>query len=100
MKRIIILTIIIILLIIGGTTAYKVINKHHQELMLVSTKRIEEAALKCYNEKRCTDTKITLSLLYELKYLNREADPITKEYYNEDSYIEIKEGIAIFTDIS
>lgn len=94
------LTIIIIIAIIGGVTAYKVITSHNDKLMLVSVKRIEEAALKCYNEKKCLDTKITLSTLYEYEYLNREANPVTKEYYNEESYIEIIEGKAKFTDIS
>ena len=76
-------------IIISFITTFKVIKNHQEKLLLVSEKRITEAAIKCLNEKKCSDNKITLKDLYNFNYLEKEINPITKEYYSELSYIEI-----------
>lgn len=86
-KKIILGTIFIIITIIGGTTTYKVIKKHHSNMLLVSSKYIEEKARDCYNDKKCLTNEITLEMLYSNNYLVKQVNPITKEYYNEKSYV-------------
>ena len=41
------------------------------------------------NEKKCSGDKITLQTLYDLNYMDFQADPVTKEYYNPESYITV-----------
>ena len=86
-KKIIISTIIIIIFLIGGMTAYKVSQKHQANMLLVSKKYIEEKARDCYNDKKCLSNEITLEMLYNNGYMARQANPVTKEYYNEKSYV-------------
>lgn len=80
-------TIIIILLIISIPTIYKVIKNHNDNLYQVVEEEIIGAAKKCYYEEVCLNEKILLKELYDLEYLNSVSDPITKEHYNENSYI-------------
>lgn len=95
-KNWIIGTLIIILLLIGGTSIYKVKKLHEERLLLVSSKRIVEKARLCYIEKKCQGKSVTLKTLYDLKYLTIEANPITKEYYNENSYVKKEEDQYTF----
>lgn len=90
-KLIIYTTIIALIIIIGCPTIYKVIKNHNTKLTTITEKRIVEAALKCWNENNCSNNEITLKELYEKDYLEREADPVTKKYYNENSKITQKE---------
>ena len=83
-------SIIIIILIIAIPTTYKVIKNHNQNLYKVVEDKIVEKAKKCYYDKKCLEDKITLKELYKNKYLDKVSDPISKEYYNENSYVEIK----------
>jgi len=80
-------TIIIILLIISIPTIYKVIKNHNDNLYQVVEEEIVGAAKKCYYEEKCLNDKILLKELYSLEYLDNVSDPITKEYYNEESYV-------------
>lgn len=80
-------SIMAILLIIGIPTVYKVINNHHNNLYRVVEDKIINSAKKCYYEEVCVNNKITLKELYELKYLEKVSDPISKEYYNEESFV-------------
>lgn len=98
-KVIIYLTIISILLIISIPTVYNIIKKHNDRLIKVTEKRIEEAAKDCYLKDICKDNKITLKVLYDNKYLEKESNPITKEYYNEESYVLVKNNTYIFKEI-
>ena len=98
-KVIIYLTIISILLIISIPTVYNIIKKHNDRLIMVTEKRIEEAAKDCYLKDICKDNKITLKVLYDNKYLEKESNPITKEYYNEDSYVLVKNDTYTFKEI-
>lgn len=84
-------SIAIIILIISIPTVYKVIKTHNEILIEVVEEKIISAAKKCYFEEKCLNDKIYLKDLYELKYLEKVNNPITKEYYNENSYI-IKEN--------
>ncbi len=89
-KIIVISSIIIIILIIGIPTTYKVIKNHNQNLSKVVEDKIIEKAKECYYDKKCLNEKITLKELYDNKYLAKISDPISKEYYNENSYVERK----------
>jgi hypothetical protein len=92
--------IIIILMIIGGTIL-KVNKNHENNLMLVSEKKITEAAEKCYKEGKCTDnSKITLQSLYANGYLAKEANPVTKEVYNSESYVTFTNNVYTFIQIN
>lgn len=99
-KVIVYLTIISILLIISIPTVYNIIKKHNYRLIMVTEKRIEEAAKDCYLKDICKDNKITLKVLYDNNYLKKESNPITKEYYNENSYVLVKNNTYIFKEIN
>ena len=98
-KVIINITIVAIILIILIPTVYNIIKKHNDRLIKVTEKRIEEAAKDCYLKDICKDNKITLKVLYDNKYLEKESNPITKEYYNEESYVLVKNGTYTFKEI-
>lgn len=89
-------TIIIIITLVIGVTTYKVVDKHNDKLMEVEEKYIIETAEKCLNEKKCSGSKITLQTLYDLEFLDMQANPVTKEYYNPESYVEIKDANYTF----
>ena len=89
-------TIIIIITLLIGVTTYKVVDKHNDKLMEVEEKYIIETAKKCLNEKKCSGRKITLQTLYDLEFLDMQANPVTKEYYNPESYVEIKDANYTF----
>lgn len=95
-KNIVIATVMIILISIGSYTTYKVYQEHQKKLLLVSEKRITEAAYKCFLEEQCLDSKITLNKLYEYNYLEEEANPLTKEVYSGLSYVENNDGKYVF----
>lgn len=89
-------TIIIIILILGIPTTYKVIQNHNTKLIEATESKIIEAGKKCYFDGTCEEDKITLKTLYDLNYLDKISNPITKEYYNENSYILIKDKTFTF----
>lgn len=95
-KKIFSITIFIIVIPILGVTLHGVYKNHQEKLMLVSNKRIIEAAQKCYLEQKCLDEKITLEKLYEEKYLEEESNPITKEIYNYSSYVQLNDSLFEF----
>lgn len=80
-------TIIVILLLLTLPTIYKVIKNHHDHLYEVVESKIISKAEECFYDEICTDEKITLKYLYDHNYLNAMSDPVTKEYYNEKSYV-------------
>lgn len=99
-KKIISITIIAIIIIIAGGTAYKVNKSHKDKLMYVSELYIIEHTKLCYNEKKCTTDVVTLKNLYDLSYLKNEVNPVTKEYYNENSYIKKEENNYSFVIVN
>lgn len=80
-------SIVAILLIISIPTIYKVVKNHQNNLISVVEDKIITAAKQCYFEEKCNDDVIYLKDLYNLNYLEKISNPITKEYYNENSYI-------------
>ncbi len=83
-SRLISLTIVIlIIIVICGATSYKIYSNHRADLLKVTTKKIEEAALKCNLEGSCED-KMTFSKLKEKGYIDNEIHPITKEFINDN----------------
>ena len=98
-KIIIMGSIIAIILIIGIPTTYKVVKNHQSNLLRSVEAKIINAAKKCYFEEKCTNDKIYLKELYDLKYLDKMSNPITKEFYNEDSFIEVKDNTFSFISI-
>ena len=95
-KKIIIATLSLIIISITSVTIYKVISIHNENLIKVEEKYIIETAKKCLNEKKCSGNKITLQTLYDQKYLNKASNPVTKEYYNPESYILVEDNEYIF----
>jgi len=90
---------IVILLIILIPTVYKVIKNHQDNLYQVVEEKIINGAKKCYYEEKCLNEKNKLKELYELNYLGEVNNPITKEYYNEESYVERKKSEFKFIPI-
>ena len=84
-------SVIIILLLIVIPTAYKVVKNHYNHLYRVVESKIVEAAKKCYFDDMCEE-HITLNELYNLKLLDKMSDPISKEYFNPNSYVEVKDN--------
>ncbi len=89
-------TIVIVFGLIIGATSFKVVKDHQDKLILVEEKYIIGQAKNCINEKKCTDEKVTLKTLYDLDYLNKQVNPVTKEYYSEDAYVTCKNNEYIF----
>lgn len=89
-------TIVIVFGLIIGVTSFKVVKDHQEKLILVEEKYIIEQAKNCINEKKCTDEKVTLKTLYDLDYLKKQVNPVTKEYYSEDAYVTCKNNEYIF----
>lgn len=79
--------IIIIILLISVPTAYKVLKTHNEHLYEATYEKIINAAKKCYYESICLDEKTTLKTLYDKEYLERISNPVTKEFYSEESYV-------------
>lgn len=95
------ITIILVSGLICGVTTYKIISYHNEKVNLVESKYIIETAKKCINEHKCKDnTNITLKELYDLKYLDKQVNGITKEYYNESSYVKYSNNEYIFIDLT
>ena len=100
-KDIICLTIIVIVSMIAISSIIKINKTHEDNLMIVSEKRITEAASKCYKEGKCLDnSSITLETLYANNYLTNESNPLTKEVYNSKSYVTFMDGNYKFIVIS
>lgn len=96
-KSLILITAIILIIVIIIEAIVLVRQDHQEKLLLVMTKEVEEAALRCYNEDKCPNTKIYLKELYNNQYLEKIYNPITKEYLNEESYVTIEENKAKLT---
>ena len=92
---IILLGVLLTLLIVPPI--YTVKKRHEKNLIYATTKKIEETAENCYHQEICQNTKITLRELYDYELLEPIANPITKEYYNEASYVTIKNYKGVFT---
>lgn len=84
-------------LVIGIPSIYKVVQQHQKAIYTVNEKLIIEKAKECYYKKECTDNKVTLSELYEKKYLTDTiVDPKSKEEYDKLSYVLIEKEKSTF----
>ena len=48
---------------------------------------ISTMAKKCFLDEKCEGNQTTLQQLYDLNYLNKQVNPISKKYYNSSSII-------------
>ena len=87
-RNFVIVTIILTLASVGLYSFYKINVRHNARLMEVSTKKITEKAKECVWDDVCTNNHITLGFLIEKGYLSEEVNPITKQYYSHESYVE------------
>ena len=86
-RTIILLTILTIIISICVATVWKVNKRHEEREILVVEKRIIEGATECFNKGECEGNKVTLNALINKGYAKKEINPITKTYYNLDSYV-------------
>ncbi len=86
-RYIICITIVISGLLITAATFFKVTKNHTDRVILVTEKRITEAAKECVWNEDCKENKITLGYLIQKGYLKEEVNPITKMYYTHESYV-------------
>ncbi len=98
-KIIITSSIIIIMMLITIPTVYKVIKDHNSHLYKSTYDKIINSAKNCYYEQICKEDKITLKILYENKYLETVSNPVTKEIYDENSYVKREGNEFIFVPI-
>ena len=92
-------SIIIISGLLIAVTSNKVKKKHNDKLILVKEKYIIEIADKCINEYKCKSDKVTLKELEEFDYIKKEVNPVTKEYYNEKSFVTYENNEYVFKNI-
>ena len=83
----VITTIISIILLLTVPTFYKIIKNHNDNLYRVVEGKIISRAEQCFYDEKCSENEITLKELYEKDYLEEISNPVTKEYYNENSYV-------------
>lgn len=71
-------------------TIYKVYTRHNNNLIKVVEKEVLYEARLCYKEDKCSE-KVLLKDLYENEYIKEKlSNPITKKYYSEESFIDLK----------
>lgn len=90
-KIIIFCTVVAIILIIAIPTTLTVHDRYKEKVYKITEKRIIEAAKNCHLKDECLNEIVTLKELYDLGLLEKESDPITKKYYNESSYVDMKD---------
>ena len=100
LNRLSIILLALLLLLIIVITIIKVVKNHNTKLLEVTDKYIVEQAKNCVNEKKCLEDKITLQTLYDLGYLEKMANPVTKKYYSNESYVLKEENNYTFVDIN
>ena len=87
----IILTIIVLAFVVVSVII-KVDDTHKSKQYSYTLSLIIEAAKKCQKDNKCVDSKITLKELYDNDYLEKMANPKTKKYFNENSYVLMDES--------
>lgn len=97
--KIVFATFLISVFLIITFSVLKVEKRHEEMVLLVSEKKITEAAKNCYYEDSCQKEKVTLGELIQKGYLKEEVNPITKMYYSHESYVEKKENTYTFVEV-
>ncbi len=77
-----------IILAVSIPTIIKINNNHYEKLYKVIENEIIYSATLCIRDNICKENKITLKTLYDNKYMEKQVDPKTQEYYNEQYYVE------------
>ena len=90
-NNIFLIIIILLIVLIGILTIYKMNKKHEEKLYNVLYSEIKYKAKKCYLDGICNEN-ISLSTLYDNKYLDIMYDPISKEALDENIKIKIENG--------
>lgn len=89
-NKIITYTFFVILGMIIVPTIYKIYTNHNHNLIKVVEEEFKYQAKICYKENKC-HSKVYLKDLYDNKYLEEKlTNPLTKKYYEEDSYIDFE----------
>lgn len=100
MKYKIIFSMLLIISLIVLVPSFKKVNlEYKSNLYLVTESRITQKAFLCFKESKCSNTTVYLSELYLLGYLSDEFDPVTKEYYSEESYVILDDEKTEFISI-
>ena len=86
-RTIILITVLTIIISICMATVWKVNKRHEEREVLVVEKRIIEGAIDCFNKDDCEGDKVTLDTLIKKGYAKKEINPLTKTYYNLESYV-------------
>lgn len=86
------IAIIIIILTIAFATGLKVYNNHINNIYEVINKKICESASKCYLDNKCEGNSVKIRDLIDNNYLEKQIDPKTKEYINEDIIVNYNNG--------
>ncbi|HOP65498.1 MAG TPA: hypothetical protein PLX66_00515 [Bacilli bacterium] len=98
-KFIVYITILALILIIGIPTYLKV-NKNYQERAILTIEnKIKIKAVQCWNENKCPNNIIYLNDLYDLNYLDKVINPLTKEEINKEAYVEKEEDNTIVVNL-
>lgn len=93
-------TLGVLIILILGLTFANLYEKHNENLKIVFEKKVVETTFKCIKEEKCDYGNTTLKKLYDLNYLDKQYDPITKAYYNEESYIYYSNKQAYFVEVN
>ena len=90
-KKVIILTIFIILGMLIFPTIYKIYMENINNKIKVVKEEFLYQAKNCYNKGDCEEDIIYLKDLYDKNYLkDKLSEPISKKYYDDKSYINMK----------
>ncbi len=84
--------IILIIGVICIATGIKLYSNHLDRVYLVFDKSIEEAAVLCFNEKKC-NSEVLIEELETLEYIDKAIDPNTKKHLSKLS-VTIKDNQA------
>lgn len=88
MNRICIIGTIIIIALMIFIPTYLNVKKDHEDKLIIATRmKITSASKKCFLEGVCSGNRTTLKYLYDHNYLQKQYNPVTKEYYDENQEI-------------
>ena len=88
-KRIIILTIFIIIGMIIVPTVYKIYDNNNKLKIKVVEEEFLYQAIRCYNKGDC-NSLVYLKDLYQKDYIEYKLiNPLTKKYYEDNSYVDL-----------
>lgn len=93
-------TLLIIIAMVLVPAYIEVSQEYKENLNLVFEKKVVETTFKCIKEGNCNYGNTSLSKLYSLNYLEKQYNPVTKAYYNDESYIYYSTEESYFIEIT